>query len=372
MTQNAIRENPAFLQEQIITYIGNKRLLLEHIGQAVAMVKKRLGKKRLQCLDLFSGSGVVARFFKQHAEFLVANDLEPFSSVINHCYLANNEVVDRLHLRQHYAALRRQLATTSRPGFISELYAPADDQHIQPGERVFYTRQNALFLDSARQIIAEFPDDVQPFFLAPLLAEASIHTNTAGIFKGFYKNADGTGQFGGRRFNALGRILKNMSPHFPVFSNFCNDSCVTRLDAASFFPCPHLVNEFDLAYLDPPYNQHPYGSNYFMLNLICDYQRPQHLSAISGIPDNWQRSPFNLRRQAKDALFNLIRACQAKFILLSYNSEGFIPHRDFLAEIRRHGRVTLLRIPYNTYRGSRNLRQRPIHVTEFLYLVEKE
>jgi len=371
MTRDAKHENPAFLQEQIITYIGNKRLLLAHIGQAVAMVKKRLGKKRLSCLDLFSGSGVVARYFKQHAEFLVANDLEPFCSVINHCYLANNEVVDRLRLRQHYAALERQLAAGPRPGFISELYAPANDQRILPGERVFYTRQNALFLDSARQAIATLPDEVQPFFLAPLLAAASIHTNTAGIFKGFYKNADGTGQFGGRRHSALGRIIKNMTLQFPLFSNFCNDYCVTRLDATTFFPCPQLP-EFDLAYLDPPYNQHPYGSNYFMLNLLCDYRRPQSFSAISGIPDNWQRSPFNLRRRAKGALFALIRSCQAKFILLSYNSEGFIPHRDFLAEIRRHGRVTLLKIPYNTYRGSRNLRQRAIHVTEFLYLVEKQ
>ena len=26
----------------------------------------------------------------------------------------------------------------------------------------------------------------------------------------------------------------------------------------------------DLVYLDPPYNQHPYGSNYFMLNTIYE------------------------------------------------------------------------------------------------------
>lgn len=371
MARATQHENPAFLQEQIITCIGNKRLLLPHIGQAVAMVKKRLGKKRLSCLDLFSGSGVVARYFKQHAEFLVANDLEPFCSVINRCYLANNEVILRLRLHQHFAALQRQVAAEPRPGFIGELYAPADDRRIQPGERVFYTRRNALFLDSARQAIAVLPDDVQSFFLAPLLAAASIHTNTAGIFKGFYKNADGVGQFGGRRHNALARILKNISLQFPLFSNFCCDTRVTCQDATTFFPCLHLP-EFDLAYLDPPYNQHPYGSNYFMLNLLCDYQRPENLSAISGIPDNWQRSPFNLRRRAKDALFALIRSCQAKFILLSYNSEGFIPRQDFLAEIRRLGRVTLLKIPYNTYRGSRNLRQRAIHVTEFLYLVEKQ
>ena len=28
------------------------------------------------------------------------------------------------------------------------------------------------------------------------------------------------------------------------------------------------IEPVDLAYFDPPYNQHPYGSNYFMLNII--------------------------------------------------------------------------------------------------------
>ena len=32
--------------------------------------------------------------------------------------------------------------------------------------------------------------------------------------------------------------------------------------------------DLDLAYFDPPYNQHPYGSNYFMLNLLVHYRRP--------------------------------------------------------------------------------------------------
>ena len=36
-----MQENPAFLTEQIITYLGNKRALLDFIGQAVLHVKRR-------------------------------------------------------------------------------------------------------------------------------------------------------------------------------------------------------------------------------------------------------------------------------------------------------------------------------------------
>src|SRR3954471_16047248 len=87
-------EDPRFLQEQIITYIGNKRSLLPFIGRGVEAVKERLGKRALRIADLFSGTGVVARFFKQHAEHLVVNDLEGYSRVTNECYLSNAREVD--------------------------------------------------------------------------------------------------------------------------------------------------------------------------------------------------------------------------------------------------------------------------------------
>jgi adenine-specific DNA-methyltransferase len=35
------------------------------------------------------------------------------------------------------------------------------------------------------------------------------------------------------------------------------------------------------------------------------------------------------------------------------------------------GSVEILETPYNTFKGSRNLSKRDIHVTEYLYLLEK-
>ena len=42
-------------------------------------------------LDLFSGSGSVARLMKQHSSFLYANDIEEYSYILNTCYLANKK-----------------------------------------------------------------------------------------------------------------------------------------------------------------------------------------------------------------------------------------------------------------------------------------
>ena len=52
-----MEEDPRFLTEQIVTYLGNKRSLLHFLGTGLEQVKKRLGKERLKAGDLFSGSG---------------------------------------------------------------------------------------------------------------------------------------------------------------------------------------------------------------------------------------------------------------------------------------------------------------------------
>jgi adenine-specific DNA-methyltransferase len=80
---------------------------------------------------------------------------------------------------------------------------------------------------------------------------------------------------------------------------------------------------------------------------------------------------YNRKREAAGALGELVRAVRAKFLLVSYNSEGFIGREEMEALLSKAGRLTVLEPPHNTYRGSRNLRKREIHLREYLYLVEK-
>lgn len=368
LTQN--EENPGYLSEQLITYIGNKRSLLPFIGKAFAQVQKRLGKKKLTTFDVFSGSGIVSRYLKQYSSHLIANDLEEYARIINTCYLSNTEQRNELHLRERYEELMFSLADEKLcPGLISKHYAPQNDKDIQKGERVFYTQRNAQYLDTARNFISKMPCEYQAFFLSPLFSEASIHANTSGVFKGFYKNKyTGIGQFGGHKADALSRITGNIVLPYPVFSNF---DCEVTICAGDSAHIALQVPEVDLAYLDPPYNQHPYGSNYFMLNLLARNELPQHISHVSGIPANWNRSAYNKKQHAFAELNSLVETLKAKFLVISFNSEGFISRPEMETLLTRHGKLTVIEIPYNTFRGSRNLGNRKIHVTEYLYIVEK-
>jgi adenine-specific DNA-methyltransferase len=257
-----------------------------------------------------------------------------------------------------------------KTGFIAKLYAPRSKNVIRKSDRAFYTYRNACYIDTARKYIEKIPYEYKNYFLAPLLSEASVHSNTSGVFKGFYKDSQtGVGKFGGNNEDALKRILGKISVPFPIFSNFECEYEVHKGDSNIIIDA---IEEVDLAYIDPPYNQHPYGSNYFMLNLIIDYIEPQNISNVSGIPDNWNRSFYNKRAYAYDSFKKLAENINAKFLLISFNSEGFIKHNEMVNLLKKLGKVEILETKYNTFKGSRNLRNRNIHIKEYLYLVEKK
>jgi adenine-specific DNA-methyltransferase len=368
--KNPAGEKEQYLSRQLITYIGNKRALLDFIGAGVRKVQARLNKKKLAVFDVFSGSGIVARFLKQFSRLVIVNDLETYSAVINRCYLSNYDELDMPRLKNYYREITGGLSEPLlQGGLIRELYAPKDENYIREEERVFYTPRNARYIDTARRLIEKIPGEDRVYFFAPLLSEASIHANTSGVFKGFYKNREtGIGQYGGKNRDALLRITGNMELPFPVFSNFHADALIYQGDANAVI---REAPEVDLAYLDPPYNQHPYGSNYFMLNLILDYRYPEKTSKVSGIPADWNRSGYNKEKQAGAALRELVTNLKAKYILISFNSEGFIALDDMKEMLHKIGKVEVLETRYNAFKGSRNLNRRSIHIKEYLYLVKK-
>jgi adenine-specific DNA-methyltransferase len=363
-------EDPAYLSEQLITYLGNKRSLIGSIEKVVQKVCQSLGKERLLTCDVFSGSGVVSRMLKKYSYEIHANDFESYAAVVSRAYLTNKYEIDFKLLSNTIDKINKIVLDGKGPkGFIRKLYSPLDDANIKFGERVFYTNENARRIDAYAQLIREEPEKLQDLLLGPLLSAASMHANTGGVFKGFYKNSDtGIGQFGGSGVDAISRIMSPIELRLPVLSKFDSKVSVSQTDAAI------LCNEMkpvDLAYLDPPYNQHPYGSNYFMLNLIVNYKEPLSISEVSGIPDDWQRSPYNKKYEAFETLKALVTKLPSRYILLSFSDDGFLNPKDLQSLFNNLGKTEVFDIEYNTYRASRNLSGRAKKITEHLFLVEK-
>lgn len=362
--------NP-FFSSHLITYIGNKRRLLPFLYQGFSRIRDRIGKDKLVIFDGFVGSGASARLLKAFARELHVNDLEDYADTVNRAYLANKSDVDLGKLTEYIDWLNdnKLKEKVRRIGFIEQNYAPKDDSNVKQGERVFYTNINARIIDNVRLLIDEIPEPYRTLALASLLVRASVHTNTSGVFKGFHKR-NGIGHFGGQGENALTRIKQEISLDIPIFSDFECDVFVHKQDINKLVRNSKLP-DFDLVYYDPPYNQHPYGSNYFMLNLINNGKEQEIQDGVSGIAKDWNKSAYNKRKKAEDAMDNLLRETRARFIAVSYNDEGIIPIENFKQILSRYGRWELMEQDYNTYRGSRNLCDRSIKVKELLWILEK-
>jgi adenine-specific DNA-methyltransferase len=361
--------NSEYFLSHLITYIGNKRKLLPFINEGILKVKKELKKDKITALDGFSGSGVVARLLKYHTTLLHVNDFEKYTFTVNTAYLGNKSAVDIKRLRAAIDYLNKNKRKKTRSDyFITKNYAPVDDGNIKPGERVFYTHDNARIIDNIRYMIEhDTPEDLRVYCLAALIIKASIHNNTSGVFKGFHKK-NGVGHFGGAGENALRRIKGEINLETPIFAEAENDTKIYCEDTNDLIT---RLQPVDLAYYDPPYNQHPYGSNYFMLNIINDGKPVPIQSGVSGIAEDWQRSDYNKALPAEKAMDNLIKNTKATYILISYNDEGIIPIERFEKIVAKHGTWELLEQEYNTYRGSRNLRARNHKVKELLWLLKK-
>lgn len=386
------------MPETLITYIGNKRKLTRDIIKQVDLVKDTLGKKKLRCADIFSGSTSVAQALLPHCKHLLALDN-------NKCFKA---VADRF-LRTDNKSRMIQVAlakasfgginfshddpTRIKNGWFRTHYAPKDEANITQDDRCFYTVENAQIIDTYKQAVLDFcakiicPKEVNDYvfnyYIAPLVIQASIHCNTCGIFKGFYKSKAGVGKFGGDGENALERILGR----FDLNYGFGVDEAVEKsaldvntravvADANNFFEIEYDGREFDLAYIDPPYNQHPYGSNYFMLNMIADksesYKRlpESEFSKVSGIPRDWERSGYNQKKTQPELLYHLIKTIPSKYVLLSYNSTGFIKLDDLKDMISEY-QHTITELQYIQFRGSRNFNKEKKDLSEYLILINK-
>jgi adenine-specific DNA-methyltransferase len=361
-----INLNQSYFTEQIITYLGNKRRLLLHIDAAIDEIKMSLGKKYINSFDGFSGSGIVSRLLKIHSEKLIVNDLEYYCYVINKCYLSNPNSIQKKEINDRIDYLNSKKQSYNEKGFVEKLYCPKNDDDIQEGERVFFTNENGKIIDCLRSLIK----DNDYYSLSSLLYKVSINNNTSGVFKGFYKNTKtNKGQFGGNAQNALKRIKKQIKLDYPIFLSHDCETIINNKDINILVK--DLKNEnIDITYYDPPYNEHPYGSNYFMLNCVAKNEEPKDLSKVSGIPKDWNRSHYNKRNESIDFLDKLIKNTPSKYIITSYSSEGHLNYKEVKDIMEKYGKLNIKEIDYNNFRAARTQKAREKKIKEYLFILK--
>ncbi len=350
------RHTDDYVFHQLLPYLGSKRHLLDLIGQA--LLGTGLDPARSTFVDAFAGSGVVSRLAKHLGFAVVSNDWEPYARVLNTAAIANDGPPACEALGGYERAIAELNTLPGTDGWVTQHLCPADDDRPDPlRERLFYRRATGRRFDAIRERIAEWranetiDDDAACCLLAPLLYQACWLANTSGVFKGFHAG------WGGSNGTALHRILADLQLSPARFLATGRRHRVLDKDAMQLHEA--LDGPADVIYLDPPYNQHPYASNYHVLNSLVLWDKPALPPATlrgwkAAIRSDWRqrRSPFNHRHDAAASFAALLDRCDAPHVLISYSTDGMIPLEELLNTASGHGALQVSCRSYTRYRTS--------------------
>ena len=359
LRKTAARDTEEYVFSQLIPYIGNKRKLLDLIHQAIKLTNIEDGT----FVDLFSGSTVVSRFAKKLGFRVLSNDWEPYSEQIAMGTVVLNEIPKFENFggsKEVFEILNNAIPVED---YVTKHLCPTDDQNLNhEKDRLFFMRKNGMKIDAMRELISKWIEEEKitemefSYLMASFMYSASYVSNTSGLFKGFHRG------WGGSNGTAQYRICSDIILRPPLLFNNEKENISTREDAGILVKkLPGILGDIpDIIYLDPPYNQHPYGSNYHVLNSITLWDKPKFPEKItrgtkSAIRLDWRterKSAYNSRLKAVQEFKILIEDISSKFILTSYSTEGNIPLEEMMKILGAKGSLNVVKREYVRYRVS--------------------
>ena len=355
-------------------YIGSKDNLLPFIHRAV----DEQGITGGVFCDLFAGTTVVGRSFKRRGYRVISNDLMTYAYVFGKAYIETNAPPRFPHLvlpgdpapaycsEQDTTRLEQVLAYLNdlppEQGFVYENYS---DVGTEAGEfrRMYFSARNAGKIDAIRNRIECWRQtgaiDEGEFYvlLAALLEAIPGVSNTSGTYGAYLKYWEPRSQ----------KTL-TLTPPPLVPGSGAHQACRCEANA--------LVREVacDVLYLDPPYNTRQYATNYHILETVARWDSPVIYGKSGLRPYAAEKSVYCGRDTALAALEDLAGHVHCRLLLLSYNSEGIMPHEAICDILRRGGPLTVQEQPYRRFRSDRDHARRryrsDAQVLERLYTVQ--
>jgi len=307
----------------MIKYLGSKRRLVAQLGALAEACGAATA------LDLFTGTTRVAQEFCRRGAFVTAVDTASYSEVLAQCYVATPaQEIDPAEVAEELARLA---ALPDRRGYVTEVFA----------ERARYFHpSNALRIDAIREGIDLFYPEgpLRPILLTALLEAADAVDSTVGVQMAYLKQW-------------APRALRPLRLRAPVLTP--GGGRAVRGDAA------RVVGELpavDLAYLDPPYNQHRYFNNYHVWETLVRWDAPDHYGVACkrlDAQDDANRSAFNSKRTMPSALAEVIARVRADVVVVSFSNEGFLPIEELEEMLAVRGQpVEVLAFDTRRYIGS--------------------
>jgi adenine-specific DNA-methyltransferase len=128
--------------------------------------------------------------------------------------------------------------------------------------------------------------------------------------------------------------------------------------------------DVQVVYLDPPYNQRNYSTNYHLLETIARQDFPE-IKGKTGLRDENKSEPksFCSKKSIYNSFENTVSSIKGKYLFISYSSEGILS-KDQMLEIlgKTRSRVICKEIGYSKFKS--NLGDTGSGVMEYLFCAE--
>lgn len=303
----------------MIKYLGSKRLL---VPQLLAVLTA--GGAR-SALDLFSGTSRVGQAMKRAGMRVHANDHNAYAHVFARCYVAADAKRWRAPAERLIAELD---ALPGAPGWFTETYC-VRSRYLRP--------ENGARAEAIRARIAALAlePELEAIALTSLVEAADRVDSTVGVQMAYLK------QWAARAAGPLKLRLPEL------IDGEGSASCLDAVEAAALF-------EADVAYLDPPYNQHSYLGNYHVWETLVRGDRPEVYGVACKRTDVRERgSAFNRRGAMEAAFVAVLERVRARRLVVSFSDEGFLTLPRLRELLSARGAVTECSVDHPRYIGHR-------------------
>ncbi|WP_288204371.1 DNA adenine methylase [Phascolarctobacterium faecium] len=340
-------------------FIGCKTLLLDKIKE---VIDENAPEAKTLC-DIFSGTSVVSRYFKQWYE-ITSNDILFFSYVLQRATVENDALPSFSNLIplgitdpvQYFNEMDISAMETleNEKRFFQNTYAPK-------GGRMYVNDENALRIDYARNTVEDWyqsnliDDDEYYYLIACIVEGIPFVSNISGTYGAFHKEWE-------RRSFKKFELFK-----LEVFTNGKENRCFNE-DGVE------LLKRIsgDVLYIDPPYNGRQYLPNYHVLETAAKYDYPKVRGVTAQRPYENNKSDFCLKSKVVEAFSNLIKNAKYEHIILSYSTDGLMSVADIESIMKKHGIEDTFRIyeiPYRRYKS--RTQEKKDELKELLIYVRK-
>lgn len=307
----------------MIKYLGSKRALMPVLETLFA------ASGASTAVDLFTGSTRVAAAMKQAGMFVTAVDTASYSEVFSKTFIELD--AKQANLAELNEAVSYLNALPGLTGYFTEVFCEkARFFQIFNGERI----------DAIRNAIESAYKSSWMYYplLSSLLIAADKVDSTTGVQMAYLKTWSR-------------RSFMNLELKVPDLIEGKGQSVKSNaLEAVD------SIGSVDLAYLDPPYNQHRYFGNYHIWETLVRWDNPDYYGIANkrlDARDPSNKSAFNSKLTMPSALRELISNLDAKTLILSYNNESWLSRRDLTDMCSGFEEVKILDFDSKRYVGAK-------------------